>query len=174
MQTIYEETEGVFGALEFYIDWEFEKWGDPNTFTLYFRGGTNPDEYLRIGFFSDYVFLDRGHTNVQWVKESPVFNEKLQMYTPRIGGHDNFSIYGIIDRNIVELFANGNNFADKRCFMAMTNTFFFSGGNYINRVDLLQTHNTKIRGTLKIRQIGEMEYTKPETGGRRLETNSDL
>ncbi len=78
------------GILEFYIDWEFEKLGDPNTFTLYFRGDSIPDEYLRIGFFTYYVFFERGHTNVQWVKQSHVFIEKFSMFAQRIGGQEKF------------------------------------------------------------------------------------
>ena len=165
MQTIYDaNNEGVYGSLEFFIEWNFTSWGDPNTFTLYFRGGSIPEEYLRIGFYSDNMFFDRGHTNVQWVKETPVFTEKFSMYTPRIGGNEHFSLYGIIDRNIVELFANVISINDRRCFMTMTNTFFFTGGNFINSIDLLQTHNTKITGNLRVRQFGELDYTTEASG----------
>ncbi len=145
METIYDANGESYGALEFFINWEFDKWREPNIFTLYFRGGSIPDEYLRIGFFSDSVFFDRGHTNVQWVKENPVFTEKFSMFAQRIGGHNDFSIYGIIDRNICELYVNGENINDRKAFMTMTNTFFFTGGNFINSVDLLEAHILKLK-----------------------------
>ena len=173
---IYDAKGEAFGALEFFIDWEFEKWGDPNKFTLYFRGGSIPDEYLKIGFYNDHVFFDRGHTNVQWVKESPGFTEKFTMLTQRIGGYENFSIYGIIDRNICELFTNVVGINDRRSFMTMTNTFFFTGGNYINSIDLLQTDGTKIKGTLRVRQIfpDDLPYTTKSSDSSTDEPTTDL
>ena len=173
---IYDAKGEAFGALEFFIDWEFEKWGNPNKFTLYFRGGSIPDEYLKIGFYNDHVFFDRGHTNVQWVKESPGFTEKFTMLTQRIGGYENFSIYGIIDRNICELFTNVVGINDRRSFMTMTNTFFFTGGNYINSIDLLQTDGTKIKGTLRVRQIfpDDLPYTTKSSDSSTDEPTTDL
>ena len=173
---IYDAKGEAFGALEFFIDWEFEKWGDPNKFTLYFRGGSIPDEYLKIGFYNDHVFFDRGHTNVEWVKESPGFTEKFTMLTQRIGGYENFSIYGIIDRNICELFTNVVGINDRRSFMTMTNTFFFTGGNYINSIDLLQTDGTKIKGTLRVRQIfpDDLPYTTKSSDSSTDEPTTDL
>ena len=173
---IYDAKGEAFGALEFFIDWEFEKWGNPNKFTLYFRGGSIPDEYLKIGFYNDHVFFDRGHTNVEWVKESPGFTEKFTMLTQRIGGYENFSIYGIIDRNICELFTNVVGINDRRSFMTMTNTFFFTGGNYINSIDLLQTDGTKIKGTLRVRQIfpDDLPYTTKSSDSSTDEPTTDL
>ena len=173
---IYDAKGEAFGALEFFIDWEFEKWGNPNKFTLFFRGGSIPDEYLKIGFYNDHVFFDRGHTNVQWVKESPGFTEKFTMLTQRIGGYENFSIYGIIDRNICELFTNVVGINDRRSFMTMTNTFFFTGGNYINSIDLLQTDGTKIKGTLRVRQIfpDDLPYTTKSSDSSTDEPTTDL
>ena len=173
---IYDAKGEAFGALEFFIDWEFEKWGNPNKFTLFFRGGSIPDEYLKIGFYNDHVFFDRGHTNVEWVKESPGFTEKFTMLTQRIGGYENFSIYGIIDRNICELFTNVVGINDRRSFMTMTNTFFFTGGNYINSIDLLQTDGTKIKGTLRVRQIfpDDLPYTTKSSDSSTDEPTTDL
>ena len=167
LENIYDAKGEAFGALEFYIDWEFVNWGSPSSITFYFRGGSIPDEYLKIGFYDNNVFFDRGHTNVQWVKESPVFTEKFSMFTQRIGGHENLQIYGLIDRNICELFANGENINDRRSFMTMTNTFFFTGGNFINSIDLYQANGSKIKGTLYVRQIhpDDLTYTEPESTG---------
>ena len=159
LENIYDAEGKAFGALEFYIDWEFVDWGSPSSITFYFRGGSIPDEYLKIGFYDNNIFFDRGHTNVQWVKESPVFTEKFSMFTQRIGGHENLQIYGIIDRNICELFANGENINDRRSFMTMTNTFFFTGGNFINSIDFIQKNGSKVQGTLRVRQIFPEDLT---------------
>ena len=88
------------------------------------------------------------------------------MLTQRIGGRENFSIYGIIDRNICELFVNVVSMKERKAFMTMTNTFFFTGGNFIDSVDLLQTHNTKIKGEIRIRQIfpDDLPYTTKSSG----------
>ena len=153
METIYNAEGKVSGAFEFYINWKLDPWGDPASITFYFRGGSIPDEYLKIGFYDNNVFFDRGHTNVQWVKESPVFTEKFSMFTQRIGGHHDFQIYGLIDRNICELFVNGENINNRKAFMTMTNTFFFTGGNFINSVDLYQDNGSKMTGTFRIRHI---------------------
>ena len=73
------------GALEFNLT--FLTCGDaftnhyPGVLSLYFIGGSIPDEYLRFGFNvkADAFFLDRGHTNVQWVHDNPFFTDKLSM-----------------------------------------------------------------------------------------------
>ncbi len=87
------------------------------------------------------------------------------MFAQRIGGHEEFTVYGIIDRNICELFANGENINDRRSFMTMTNTFFFTGGNFINSIDLYQANGSKIKGTLYVRQIhpDDLTFTEPES-----------
>ncbi len=73
----------------------------------------------------------------------------------------NFSIYGIIERNICELFVNVPDINNRKAFMIINNTFFFTGGIFINNVDLLQTYNTKIKGTMRFRQIfpDDLTYT---------------
>ena len=98
------------------------------------------------------------------------------MLSQRIGGYENFSIYGIIDRNICELFVNVVGINDRRAFMTMTNTFFFTGGNFISSVDLLQQHNTKINGTLKVRQISpdDLTYTTKSSDSSTDEPTTDL
>ena len=110
------------------------------------------------------------------IPESPGFTEKFTMLTQRIGGYENFSIYGIIDRNICELFTNVVGINDRRSFMTMTNTFFFTGGNYINSIDLLQTDGTKIKGTLRVRQIfpDDLPYTTKSSDSSTDEPTTDL
>ena len=171
IQNIYDAKGKAYGALEFFLEWNFTHWGDPSFIALYLRGGSNPDEYLKIGYSADYVFFDRGHTNVQWVKEHPFFTEKFSMLAQRIGGHEEFTIYGIIDRNICELFVNVRSINERKAFMTMTNTFFFTGGNFINSIDFIQKNGSKVKeATLRVRQIfpEDLTYTtkpsNPTTG----------
>ena len=171
IQNIYDAEGKAYGALEFFLEFKLDPWGDPSFIALYLRGGSNPDEYLTIGYSADYVFFDRGHTNVQWVKEHPFFTEKFSMLAQRIGGHDEFTIYGIIDRNICELFVNVRGINERKAFMTMTNTFFFTGGNFINSIDFIQKNGSKVKeATLRVRQIfpEDLPYTtkpsNPTTG----------
>jgi beta-fructofuranosidase len=171
IQNIYDAEGKAYGALEFFLEFKLDPWGDPSFIALYLRGGSNPDEYLTIGYSADYVFFDRGHTNVQWVKENPFFTEKFSMLAQRIGGHDEFTIYGIIDRNICELFVNVRGINERKAFMTMTNTFFFTGGNFINSIDFIQKNGSKVKeATLRVRQIfpEDLPYTtkpsNPTTG----------
>ena len=86
------------------------------------------------------------------------------MFAQRIGGHEEFTIYGIIDRNICELFVNVPNINKRKAFMTMTNTFFFTGGNFINSIDFIQKNGSKVKeATLRVRQIfpEDLTYTKP-------------
>ena len=45
IQNIYDAEGKAFGALEFFLEWNFTTWGDPSFLSLYFRGGSIPDEY---------------------------------------------------------------------------------------------------------------------------------
>jgi len=159
------------GALEF--NFTFLTCGDaftnhyPGVISLYFRGGSIPEEYLRFGYNvkADAFFLDRGHTNVQWVHDNPFFTDKLSMnvygeatetkweglvtqtFTRNTGDdykYDNpnngtctatkFAVHGFIDRNIIELFFNEDK--DGFSFVTSTNTFFFTGGNFIDTIEV--------------------------------------
>ena len=51
-----------------------------------------------------------------------------------------FSVHGIIDRNIIELFFNEE---DDYSIITSTNTFFFTGGNFIGSIDIKVNANTK-------------------------------
>ena len=81
------------------------------------------------------------------------------MFAQRIGGHEEFTVYGIIDRNICELFVNVPNINERKAFMTMTNTFFFTGGNFINSIDFIQKNGSKVQGTLRVRQIFPEDLT---------------
>jgi beta-fructofuranosidase len=132
---------------------------NPANFYLDFRGYAIPDEYLRLGFQAEAsaFFIDRGNTNVEWVHTNRFFTDKISVNvqpnpkeeTQEDSGNEgdspgttdsdsdsesesnisSYSVRGIIDRNIVELyFGNG--------FQVLTNTFFMTGGNFIGSIDI--------------------------------------
>ena len=169
-------TKNANGALEFKLT--FLTCGDaftnhfPGVISLYLIGGSIPEEYLIVGYNvkADAFFLDRGHTNVQWVHQNPFFTDKLSMnvygtpytkdgnwtglykqyFTFTKGEGENphtytykddydgectpvqFKVHGLIDRNIIELFFNEDD--EGYSFITSTNTFFFTGGNFIDSI----------------------------------------
>ena len=159
-------TQRAYGALEFYLSFEScdaYTDHDPGVLTLYLRGGSIPEEYLRFGFNqkADAFFLDRGNTNVKWVHDNPFFTDKLSMtvYGTETGEKQNgytkegynstsneyeqmdeecsnikYTAHVIIDRNIFEVFFNEDD--DKFSFITSTNTFFFTGGNFIDTIEV--------------------------------------
>ncbi len=195
---IYTILGTAFGALELYIEFvscDAYTDHDPGVITFFLRGGTIPEEYLRIGYNqkADAFFLDRGNTRVQWVHDNPFFTDKLTMtvygtaltssqtgifkstydnvnnkYINDFSGNcteSKFTAHIIVDRNIVEVFFN----EDKDGYSAITstNTFFFSGGNFIS--DVLVTYNSG-------GQNGDKGFNSIKIKGRHLnlkETSSD-
>jgi beta-fructofuranosidase len=171
---IYIIPGNAFGPLELYIEFvSCDAYTDhaPGVISFFLRGGSIPEEYLRIVYNqkADVFFLDRGNTKVQWVHDNPFFTDKLTMtvygnstvqgltkqtgilkstYTPGTNeykmNYDGecdeslFKAHIIVDRNIVEVFFN----EDKDGYSAITstNTFFFSGGNFIT--DVLVDYNS--------------------------------
>ena len=120
---------------------------------------------------ADAFFIDRGNTNVQWCKNNPFFTDKVNVnlysmgagdssytitktictdisengektYTPKeeSGKRSLFKVYGLIDMNILELFFNQDD--DKFSVITSTNTFFFTGGNFIDSIDIKIDDNT--------------------------------
>ena len=73
---IYIIPGNAFGALELYIEFvSCNAYTDhsPGVITFFLRGGSIPEEYLRIVYNqkADDFFLDRGNTKVQWVHDNP-------------------------------------------------------------------------------------------------------
>ena len=158
---------------------------------------------------ADAMFLDRGNTNVQWVHDNPFFTDKLSMnvygsstgvtqtgiyksvfsYTSETDynyedteegtcGETHFSAHIIVDRNIIEIFFN----EDENGYSAITstNTFFFTGGNFITDVVVEYNSagsnldkgfkNIKIKGRqLNLAKTSDTSDDSSET--RRLEGN---
>jgi len=199
------ELEITFISCDAYTD------HDPGVVTFYLKGGSIPEEYLRFGYNqkADAFFLDRGNTNVQWVHNNPFFTDKLSMnvygksntvsqegypktifntetkkYSTENSGKCEEAIFNahlIIDRNIIEVFFNEDN--NGYSAITSTNTFFFTGGNYITTVDI--EYNNVVVGDKKFgfREVGikgrhlNLKTTSTtSTGGTRLlnEKNIDL
>ena len=126
------------GAVEFKLTFNVTdgQWTKPNPahFYLDFKGYMLPDEYLRLGYEGEAgaFFVDRGHTNVDWVHDNPFFTDKLSVHIQPQGTSGDIKTYfvhGFIDRNIVELYFNDG-------YQVFTNTFFMTGGNWFGTVDL--------------------------------------
>ena len=118
---------------------EFEN-SNPGHIDFYFKGASDNSEYLRFGYEQKATafYLDRSHSNVPWVFENPYFSDKIslnvmpyQEYETEDKPKDSVQYYvkGFIDRNIIELFFNEG-------YQTSTNTFFFTGGNFINDVEI--------------------------------------
>ncbi len=141
-------TDRAYGALEFFLEYGVKDGysnDNPGYLTIFLNGSSIPEEYLRIGHNNkaDAFFIDRGHTNVQWCHENPFFTDKVSVniYKKAINnGYAMFSVHGIIDRNIIELFFNEE---DDYSIITSTNTFFFTGGNFIGSIDIKVNANTK-------------------------------
>ncbi len=203
--------ENANGALEFYLS--FKTCGDaftnhiPGVISLYLIGGSIPEEYLIFGYNvkADAFFLDRGHTNVQWVHDNPFFTDKLSMnvygtsnptdtwtglykqhfkydketdtyvYDNEYDGKCNsttFSAHVLIDRNIIEIFFNEDE--EGYSFITSTNTFFFTGGNFIDKIKVTYNKITD-KGfeeiKIKVRQLN----LKSNSATRRIsEKKTDL
>ncbi|KAH3898978.1 beta-fructofuranosidase SUC2 SCDLUD_005325 [Saccharomycodes ludwigii] len=116
--------------------------------------GVNTTEYLRLGFEGNAkaVYLDRSHTNVNFVERNPLFSGQVSVdIVPAETLSDTVSVYkiqGIVDRNILELYINDGQFVS-------TNTFFFSDGNYINTIDI----STEVNKTFKLIDFQAAQYS---------------
>jgi len=80
---------------------------------------------------SDTWFIDRGTKN-SFQTNSPIFSERSSIYVGQMQSTstDTFHVYGIVDRDIMELYFNEG-------AMAMTNTFFFSDGQMPGSVEVV-------------------------------------
>ena len=127
-------SDSLNGVIKFTLTWTVTngQWtkSNPANFYLDFKGYALPDEYLRIGYQAEAgaFFVDRGNTNVEWVHTNRFFTDKISVNVqPNSDG--SYSVNGIIDRNIIELYFGEG-------FQVLTNTFFMTGGNFIGSVDV--------------------------------------
>jgi beta-fructofuranosidase len=94
----------------------------------------DPSEYLLIGYENEAsaFYVDRSHSNVEFVHKNPYFSDKISVNVqPKIEELKikTFEVIGFVDRNIIELFFNDG-------YQTMTNTFFFTGGNFFNQITI--------------------------------------
>ena len=162
-------SESLNGALKFELTFtvEDDKWdkNNPAHFYLDFKGNAIPEEYIRLGFEAEAgaFFLDRSHTNVQWVHDNPFFTDKLSVnvqYKSKDNKIATYSVLGFIDRNIIELYFNDG-------YQVATNTFFMTGGNFIGSVDIIldkmnfnqvdRKYNNPFTIDLEVKQILDAE-----------------
>ena len=140
------EAPNLEGAIEFEITIKVLNTNDfnnnnPGHLDFYFKGHNDPEEYLRFGYEQGATafYLDRSHSKVPWVNENPYFSDKISlnvMPKENSGAVENqiiYDVHGFIDRNIIELFFNEG-------YQTSTNTFFFTGGNFINEVEIKCDH----------------------------------
>ena len=183
---VLDLSEGAYGALEFKFEFtvinEAFTNDNPGIISLYLYGLSIPEEYLRIGFNRRHnvFFIDRGHTNVQFVHDNPFFTDKLSLtiygeikdsipikkqrtkyvastnklnYEETITvspSREILTVHGIIDRNIIELFFNEKKDKDNDNFgwsaLSSTNTFFFTGGNFIGNLKVEYNDPSLVNG----------------------------
>ena len=96
----------------------------------------DPSEYLLIGYENEAsaFYVDRSHSNVEFVHNNPYFSDKISVNLQPFSFNDEvktktFKVNGFVDRNIIELFFNDG-------YQTMTNTFFFTGGNFFNSINV--------------------------------------
>ncbi len=126
---------------------EFQN-SNPGHIDFYFKGASDNSEYLRFGYEQKATafYLDRSHSNVPWVFENPYFSDKVSLNVMPYQEYENqenkpadtvqYYVKGFIDRNIIELFFNEG-------YQTSTNTFFFTGGNFINEVEIKVDYGEK-------------------------------
>ena len=140
--SIEEDDRNIQGAIEFEITIKVLNTDDfdnynPGHLDFYFKGHNDTEEYLRFGYEQGATafYLDRSHSKVPWVNENPYFSDKISinvMPKEESDAGENqivYYVHGFIDRNIIELFFNEG-------YQTSTNTFFFTGENFINDVEI--------------------------------------
>ncbi|CCH43290.1 Invertase [Wickerhamomyces ciferrii] len=80
-------------------------------------------------------YLDRGNGNA-FQRDTPVFDERLSFYHESQQTGDKgplYNIYGIVDRNVLELFVEYGQYA-------LTNTFFFDNGRIPTSIEVVSNY----------------------------------
>jgi beta-fructofuranosidase len=97
--------------------------------------GSPKNETVRLGFdpVAQAFYVDRGIPTNKFYK-NPFFTDKISTYLEPFSydknNHGRYQIYGIVDRNIIELYFNNGS-------TTMTNTFFMSEGNLPNSIKIV-------------------------------------
>jgi beta-fructofuranosidase len=99
--------------------------------------GSPKNENIKLGFdpVAQAFYVDRGIPSNNFYK-NPFFTDKLSTYLEPFSYDENnygsYQVYGLIDRNIIELYFNNGS-------TTMTNTFFMSKGNLPNSIKLISS-----------------------------------
>ncbi|KAG0660322.1 hypothetical protein C6P45_001618 [Maudiozyma exigua] len=134
----YDLAKNFDGLIEFNLTYRvnnsaFGK-ADFADLSLYLIGEANSNEYIQLGFEGNAAsfFIDRGHSEVPFV-QNPLFTDKISVNnqpSQYINSQvSEYKVHGIADRNILELYFNDGS-------QVSTNTYFFTGGNFIGQVQL--------------------------------------
>ncbi|KAI7873264.1 hypothetical protein K492DRAFT_139080 [Lichtheimia hyalospora FSU 10163] len=97
--------------------------------------GSPKNETVKLGFdpVAQAFYVDRGIPTNKFYK-NPFFTDKISTYLEPFSydknNHGRYQVYGIVDRNIIELYFNNGS-------TTMTNTFFMSEGNLPNSVKII-------------------------------------
>lgn len=119
------------GILEFTLKFTQTKFGfsysNDTTFGIFINSQTvrGTQETLKVAFdaLSSSWYVDRS-TQHPFQRETSMFTERLSTYVEKMDESDDgieFSLHGVVDRDILELYFNDGS-------IAMTSTFFFSQG----------------------------------------------
>lgn len=152
--TNFEDTKSLF---DFNVTFTVLNPSAPNAtnFEILINSNTvnGTTDSIRVGFDNSAAsfYINRNIPDSEFQK-NPFFNEKLTEYIqPLYYNDDNlpvYNFYGVIDRNIIELFFNNGE-------AAMTNTFFMSEGKYPSQIEISSDTEEALYEfeSVKIRQL---------------------
>ena len=158
---IIDFSEGANGAFEFFLDFQLVegKTATPEFYML-LRGGSLPEEYIKFGYNDNgpIFYIDRGHSNVEFVKNNGAFTHHISLFSEHLDYR--YNLYGLVDRNIIEVFLNVDNMNTKTSYVAATNTFFFTGGNFVSTVEFVPITEGRFNIAFYGRQLSTFDYTE--------------
>lgn len=114
--------------------------------------GSPKDETIRLGFdpVAQAFYIDRGIPTNKFYKNT-FFTDKISTYLEPFSYDENkyvsYQVYGLVDRNIIELYFNNGS-------TTMTNTFFMSKGNLPNSIKIISAIDNVFKiDSVKIRLL---------------------
>lgn len=149
------------GLLEFIWEWSVEDTLVSNTdfcgIAMYLKDHQSSNHFLSLGFEanSNAFFLDRGNTGSPFTQANPLFSRNLSLDLPPYKtsqGTSTYRVYGILDRNVLELYFNDG-------ALTATYTFFFLENHPIRWVHLDSSTN----GIFKIKELNFSQLTIKQT-----------
>ncbi|SCU86049.1 LAMI_0D00188g1_1 [Lachancea mirantina] len=157
----YHLTKTAKGLLEFTLEWKVNATAitskkSPAAMTFNLRGIEDEEEFLKLGYEvnSGAFFLDRGISDLDFVRFNPLFTTRLvhflEPYRIDQDGLPVYKVHGIVDKDIVELFFNDGS-------STSTNTFYMSEENFLGTVELSSSVDDVFNVlNLEIKQLNTM------------------